>query len=414
MFICATLSLLFSCKSETDTDITRLDGTFDDNFLESWEYIILEEDNPDALLGEVNQEIRYDDGLFFIYSEADKTSIKVFDRTGRYLNDIGRIGRGRNEVLSHDFWTLDINRNEVLIAQSAGYPSTVTIKRYDYTGKYLGQAQTESLGENCLLRDLAKVTSDGTILIQDNLVHPAPTHEYYNIRKDGSISPFLDLNGCHMNQPGIDLNLFMQTREAKADMTVGRTTLTAVFNPCSDTTYVIRKMDNNIYRLYGDKAECITKMSFLPDAPDRFRNGGFDDWDLDEEFYSYSIGFFMDMKDYMYIGNYEDVYIFNKADSKMFRMNPDTIHAKIPNHRFISVYGNDIISCVDVFLIKDELEFINSKDYDHRYTPEVEAFYRKVKDCTNPPIIIAHTKGTVLSVWDVTQIEPSLLCVPID
>lgn len=392
LFICATLSLLFSCKSETDTDITRLDGTFDDNFLESWEYIILEEDNPDAMLGEVNQEIRYDDGLFFIYSEADKTSIKVFDRTGRYLNDIGRIGRGRTEVLSHDFWTLDINRNEVLIAQSAGYPSTVTIKRYDYTGKYLGQTQTESLGENCLLRDLAKVTSDGTILIQDNLVHPAPTHEYYNIRKDGSISPFLDLTECHMNQPGIDLNLFMQTREAKADMTVGRTTLDGVFNPCSDTTYVIRKMDNNIYRLYGDKAECITKMSFLPDAPDRFRNGGFDDWDLDEEFYSYSIGFFMDMKDYMYIGNYEDIYIFNKADSKMFRMDPDTIHAKLPNHRFISVYGNDIISCVDVFLIKDELEFINNKDYDHRYTPEVEAFYRKVKDCTNPPIIIAHYK----------------------
>lgn len=393
LFICATLSLLFSCKSETDTDITRLDGTFDDNYLESWEYIILEEDTPDAMLGEVNQEIRYDDGLFFIYSEADKTSIKVFDRTGRYLNDIGRIGRGRTEVLSHDFWTLDINRNEVLIAQSAGYPSTVTIKRYDYTGKYLGQAQTESLGENCLLRDLAKVTSDGTILVQDNLVHPAPTHEYYNIRKDGSISPFLDLTGCHMNQPGIDLNLFMQTREAKADMTVGRTTLDGVFNPCSDTTYVIRKMDNNIYRLYGDKAECITKMSFLPDAPDRFRNGGFDDWDLDEEFYSYSIGFFMDMKDYMYIGNYEDIYIFNKADSKMFRMDPDTIHAKLPNHRFISVYGNDIISCVDVFLIKDELEFINNKDYDHRYTPEVEAFYRKVKDCTNPPIIIAHYKN---------------------
>jgi hypothetical protein len=39
------------------------------------------------------------------------------------------------------------------------------------------------------------------------------------------------------------------------------------------------------------------------------------------------------------------------------------------------------------------LEFIDSKDYDHRYTPEVEAFYRKVKDCTNPPIIIAHYKS---------------------
>ena len=278
------------------------------------------------------------------------------------------------------------------IAQSAGYPSTVTIKRYDYTGKYLGQTETESLGENCLLREIAKVTSDGTLLVQDNFVHPNPAHEYYNIRKDGSISPFLDLNGCHMNQPGVDFSLFLQTGEIKDDMTVGRITLTGFFNPCSDTTYVIRKMDNNIYRLYGDKAECITKMSFLPDAPDRFRNGGFDDWDLDEEFYSYSIGFFMDMKDYMYIGNYEDVYIFNKADSKMFRMDPDTIHAKFPNYRFPSVYNNDIISWVDVERIQDALEFIDSKDYDHRYTPEVEAFYRKVKDCTNPPIIIAHYK----------------------
>ena len=125
LFICATLSLLFSCKSETDTDITRLDGTFDDNYLESWEYIILEEDTPEAMLGDINQEIRYDDGLFFICSESNRTSsIKVFDRTGRYLNDIGRIGRGRNEVLSHDFWTLDINSNEVLIAQSAGGTGT--------------------------------------------------------------------------------------------------------------------------------------------------------------------------------------------------------------------------------------------------------------------------------------------------
>ena len=134
-------------------------------------------------------------------------------------------------------------------------------------------------------------------------------------------------------------------------------------------------------------------MSFLPDAPDRFRNGGFDDSDLDDEFYSYSIGYFMDMKDYMYIGNYEDVYIFNKADSKMFRMDPDTIYAKFPNYRIPSVYNNDIISWVDVERIQDALEFIDSKDYDHRYTPEVEAFYRKAKDCTNPPIIIGHYKN---------------------
>ena len=394
LFICATLSLLFSCKSETDTDITRLDGTFDDNYLESWEYIILEDDNLDAELGIINQGIQYDDGLFFVHSSSydnyNNTTIKVFDRSGHYINNIGRIGRGRNEVLTLEKWILDRDNNEVLIAQSFGHPSTVTIKRYDYAGNYLGQTVTDTLSDNCIMMDIAKITSDGTMIIQDNIMHNIPSHDYYNIKKDGSISTPLDLQEYHLNQGFFfDISEFFTSGEITSDLGAGKQTTIGMFNQYSDTTYIIRKMDNHIYRLYGDKSECIAKLSFMPDAPEKMKKGIEME---DDEFYSYCLGYFMDMKNYMFIGNYKDNYIFDKETSKIYRIEPDTVYAKFPDHRLASVYGNDIIAFVDVESIQEALERINSKDYDHRYTPEVEAFYRKVKDCTNPPIIIAHYK----------------------
>lgn len=395
LFICATLSLLFSCKSETDNTVIRLDGTLDDNFLESWEYVILEDDNIDAELGIINQSIQYDDGLFFVcssYANYKNTTIKVFDRFGRYLNNIGRIGRGRNEVLTLEKWILDRDNKEVLIAQSFGHPSTVTIKRFDYAGNYLGQTVTDTLGDNCVLMDIAKMTSDGTLIIQDNIIHNNPSHDYFNINKDGSISTPLDVQEYHLNQGFFffDISEFSMSGEFTSDNSGGKQTTIGIFNQYSDTTYVIRKMDNHIYRLYGDKSECIAKLSFIPDAPEKMKKGIEID---DDEFYSYCLGNFMDMKDYMFIGNYENNYIFDKETSKIFRIDPDTVHARFPDHRLSSVYGNDIIAFVDVESIQEALERINSKDYDHRYSPEVEAFYRKAKDCKNPPIIIAHYKS---------------------
>lgn len=395
LFICATLSLLFSCNSETGNDVIRLDGTLDENFLESWEYVILEDDNIDAELGIINQSIQYDDGLFFVcssYANYKNTTIKVFDRFGRYLNNIGRIGRGRNEVLTLEKWILDRDNKEVLIAQSFGHPSTVTIKRFDYAGNYLGQTVTDTLGDNCVLMDIAKMTSDGTLIIQDNIIHNNPSHDYFNINKDGSISTPLDVQEYHLNQGFFffDISEFSMSGEFTSDNSGGKQTTIGIFNQYSDTTYVIRKMDNHIYHLYGDKSECIAKLSFIPDAPEKMKKGIEID---DDEFYSYCLGNFMDMKDYMFIGNYENNYIFDKETSKIFRIDPDTVHARFPDHRLSSVYGNDIIAFVDVESIQEALERINSKDYDHRYSPEVEAFYRRVKDCSNPPIIIAHYKS---------------------
>ena len=118
LFVLTALSLLLSCKNKSDNDVIRLNGTFDDNFLGSWEYIILEDDNLEAELGIINQGVQYDDGLFFINSSMNNynsTTIRVFDRSGRYLNNIGRIGRGRNEVLNLIYWILTILTKSFII-----------------------------------------------------------------------------------------------------------------------------------------------------------------------------------------------------------------------------------------------------------------------------------------------------------
>ena len=69
--------------------------------------------------------------------DNNNATIKVFDRSGSYLNNIGRIGRAANECLSLDYWTLDRVNNELIVAQGNGYGASVTIKRYDYKMNHL-------------------------------------------------------------------------------------------------------------------------------------------------------------------------------------------------------------------------------------------------------------------------------------
>lgn len=392
LFICATLSLLFSCKSETDKTVIRLDGTLDDNFLESWEYVILEDDNPDALLGVINPNIRYDDGLFFICSEEDRSSsIKTFDRNGHYMNIVCRTGRAGNECLSLKSWTLDTYNNQVVVTISNGYCGSVSIKRFDYQGNYLGQTETDTLGATCILGHVIKCTADGTLLIEDNRIHSVPTHEYFNIHKDGSISALTELSEYRTNGVLVDPTSFFQTGVWKADLESGNSTIyLAVSNPHCDTSYVTRKFDNGIYRICGDRSELVAELPFIPEASEAIGKviRLEDNTDIDP----YQISYYMDMKDYLYMEYLGEEYMFEKATSNVYEMTFDTINALCPFHVYGSVYGNDVISSVDFDDIKEALERMDSKSYDHRYSPEVEAFYRRVKDCSNPPIIIAHYK----------------------
>ena len=103
--------------------------------------------------------------------------------------------------------------------------------------------------------------------------------------------------------------------------------------------------------------------------------------------------FYLDLQDYLLVWYYySKEYLYEKSTSKLYRMNADSLKITVPDYRIPSVYGNDILAWIDVEEISKVLKRIDSPNYDHRYSPEVEAFFRKAKDCENPPIIIAHYK----------------------
>ena len=83
----------------------------------------------------------------------------------------------------------------------------------------------------------------------------------------------LELSEYHLNHTFADMSTFFINGVIGTDMKAGNIHTEGSCNRCSDTTYVLRKMDNNIYRLYGDKAESVAKIPFLADAPDRLKKG---------------------------------------------------------------------------------------------------------------------------------------------
>ena len=72
-------------------------------------------------------------------------------------------------------------------------------------------------------------------------------------------------------------------------------------------------------------------------------------------------------------------------------MNHDTLHISLPD-MIASISGNTLIGWSPDYYINDAVNLMDSPDYDHRFTPQLEAFYRKVARSDNPAIIIARFK----------------------
>ena len=398
-FSAAILSalLLCSCKSNVSTDsslqitkddVIHLEGSFDDNFLDSWDYILLEDDNFDAIIPGTVIKLMYDGGLYFISSNHNyQSTIKVFDSTGHYLNNISRIGRARNEYLYLEEWTLDPYNNQVLLLNSNGYGGPITIKRFDYQGNYLGQMETDSLGDTYNMNQVVKCMSDGSLLIGNGL-NLMPVHDYFYIHPDGSLSSPLDMCEYHFQCDG-DPQEVIRENVRLAGSWGALYVLPSHFTPQSDTTFLMRMFDNHIYSIDANNSECLANLSCLPDLPENKKYHI--TW---PDIESATIpNYFLDLQDYLLVWYYYGKeYLYEKSTSKLYRMNADSLKITVPDYRVPSVYGNDILAWIDVEEIPRVLKQIDSPNYDHRYSPQVEAFFRKAKDCENPPIIIAHYK----------------------
>ena len=393
-----TAALLCACKGNvqpdnslqiTENDLIHLDGTFNDNYLESWDYIILDE-TTDALLGYA-QTVLYDDGLYIIGSESfsPNPQIKVFDSNGHYLNDIGHVGRAKNEYLRASFLALNTSRNEILVYDTFQR----VIKRYSYNGDFLGENSTDynaGITDGFYGMESVKAISDGSLLMGDGSIFMLPAYEFQFIRPDGNrTTPLKQKTPYHLYCDEDPLEYVQKVGDMPG---LG---LTSTYSDItSDSTYILRLFDNHIYRMTPDSVECLANMSFIPEIPDKIKME-FRETDIQKDFASSIPNSYCDMKDYLYMTFWhnENEYMYEKATSKMYQFTRDLQHRITPDLNKITIYGNTIVGCVSLEEIISINEEMDGKDYNHRFSPDVEAFYRKVRNCENPVIVRIHYKS---------------------
>jgi hypothetical protein len=388
------IAFFYSCKrtvSDNDvlqiTDVIELDGRLEDSFLSSWEYVVLDDSEINAAVPGMVDKILYDDGFFFISSNEHGKCIKVYDRNGHYLNDISHFGRGRNEFVDLHDWIIDRNKKEVLLTSQDGFQGPVIIKKFDYQGNYLGQVVTDSIRDMNTFGHVAKCLSDGTLLIQNGLTL-IPVYDFYYVPQSGPVSFPLEMKEHHIPAAdGYSVDDVKQEMKSTGGYYFNFIVSWSYLNPLTDTTYLVRILDNHIYRLTENGSECVANMAFRPQITEKeIKN--YDTNDGMSPLIAYDI---YDMKDYLYLWypSYGD-YLYDKTTSKVYHFNRESSMRSLPDYREMCIYGNDKIGCVDVDIISRHIEEMESDDYDHRYSPELEDFYRKVKGCENPVIFIAH------------------------
>jgi len=127
-----SLTLLASCnnsgqskKSQTsqtenigeglriDVDLTKQPVMYTSDLYDTMSYIPLET-NPDCMIGTISQ-LLFIDNKFIISDDNTAKSIFVFDSKGKFLNKIGRQGRGPQEFDSPNDIVFNKYRNELII-----------------------------------------------------------------------------------------------------------------------------------------------------------------------------------------------------------------------------------------------------------------------------------------------------------
>lgn len=123
------------------------------DIVDSIEYVVLETTDS-CLLSDILCAKR--DGDF--YFVRDTKGLYIFDREGRFLNEISNRGPGPEEYIYLDNFYLDRDKKQVCLILSA----QKRILRYDYRGKYIGAYTIEdgSSGFSC-----ARVDNAGNLIV---------------------------------------------------------------------------------------------------------------------------------------------------------------------------------------------------------------------------------------------------------
>ncbi|MCQ2125945.1 MAG: 6-bladed beta-propeller [Bacteroidaceae bacterium] len=342
-----------------------VDSLFISCYSDSCDILFLKSDTVQGQLGVVTR-VMYDDGLFFVSHKPTSLSsdmqqlIEVFDSTGTFVNQIGRIGRATNEYQGFRGWTVNPINKEVLICDDF---RSRTI-RYNYDGSYIGYYRNQDhLNNNQLFFSGNKVFYQNMIPSDiDDMAYYDETGKFNaifqerKIKTEGFIMPGIrELSDCH-----------------------------------TDTLYHIRPFDNILYSISDGRLNRGISLPFMPQLSKKDVRRIKTDSNLFKHIPLYGIN----TRDYYFLSIINEgvgTYAYEKRNNRWVRYTKAFYSDDlIMSTQFVGVgLGNDIIGVIN--FSEEDLKQLFEEDQAIK-TRFIESGYC---DIDNPSLVIYHLRSLV-------------------
>ena len=124
-----------------------------DSLLDTCFFVVLES-NSESVIGNVDEIVMTKDNIV-VLDRFQAQSIFIFDREGRYLNHIHRLGKGPGEYTQP--YDIEVSESDGQILLLHGYPSKII--RYNFEGKFLGEVKLP------IRYDAFAISNEGNIIL---------------------------------------------------------------------------------------------------------------------------------------------------------------------------------------------------------------------------------------------------------
>jgi hypothetical protein len=147
-----------------------------ESLLSKTDIVPLQSNDSSALITAISS-VAVTDSLILVL-DYTPTPAKLFDRNGRYVRQLGKIGEGPDEYLTlvSPFFNEEKNEIWVLLGGNYMHPATGDYYIYDYEGNLIDQVAAQAL-------DSTRMNENDRLLVNGSLFLPGNTEDPYSLRK---------------------------------------------------------------------------------------------------------------------------------------------------------------------------------------------------------------------------------------
>jgi hypothetical protein len=129
-----------------------------------------ESQGPDYLLGQIMAIDSHGERIYL--ADRITTSVRVYDRAGAHVMDVGREGGGPGEFYLLTDLGIDPVRRHLVVREGTG-----VLHRFSLDGEYVGTVRPRTIGSLSGAGLLLRVTRSGKPMIRHLTLRPSPEHE---------------------------------------------------------------------------------------------------------------------------------------------------------------------------------------------------------------------------------------------